>query len=383
MNPFEVDATSAGAVTVRPSTNNALVDVETQRAISEVQGAIVLAKKFPRNQKEACDRILNACQRVSLAKDAVYTYSRGGTSVSGPSIRLAEAIAQNWGNLQFGIVEMEQRQGESTVKAYAWDVETNTKQEKVFQVAHIRYTKQGTKQLSDPRDIYELVANQGARRLRACILSVIPGDVIDAAVDECDKTLKTKIDVTPEAVHKLVEAFAAFGVSKAQIEARIQRRIEAIEPGQVVQMRKIYTSLKDSMSTPEDWFEPVDSESGGKSSEKGANGLKIRLKDNAPPNPKQNEAPPEPSSEIPMTAAEVAEVTQAQQQGTDPDNAPLLQTIFAQLAQLAELRGEPADDILDNLTGGKGVYQADLPEKAEPWLNDLVLRLENELASEA
>ena len=142
MNPFEIDATSAGAVTVRPSTNNALVDVETQRAISEVQGAIVLAKKFPRNQKEACDRILNACQRVSLAKDAVYTYSRGGTSVSGPSIRLAEAIAQNWGNLQFGIVEMEQRTGESTVKAYAWDVETNTKQEKVFQVPHVRHTKQ-------------------------------------------------------------------------------------------------------------------------------------------------------------------------------------------------------------------------------------------------
>ena len=382
MNPFEIDATSAGAVTVRPSTNNALVDVETQRAISEVQGAIVLAKKFPRNQKEACDRILNACQRVSLAKDAVYTYSRGGTSVSGPSIRLAEAIAQNWGNLQFGIVEMEQRTGESTVKAYAWDVETNTKQEKVFQVPHVRHTKQGAKQLNDPRDIYELVANQGARRLRACILSVIPGDVIDAAVDECDKTLKTKIDVTPEAVHKLVEAFAAFGVSKAQIEARIQRRIEAIEPGQVVQMRKIYTSLKDNMSTPEDWFDPAETE-GNKSNEKGANGLKGRLKNNVSPKTKDDAPPPESTAELPMTAAEMAEVTQRPQQEPDPDKAPLLQSIFALLAQLAELRGEPADDVLDAATGGKGLIQIDLQDKAEPWLNDLKLRLENELASEA
>lgn len=376
MNPFEIDATSAGAVTVRPSTNNALVDVETQRAISEVQGAIVLAKKFPRNQKEACDRILNACQRVSLAKDAVYTYSRGGTSVSGPSIRLAEAIAQNWGNLQFGIVEMEQRQGESTVKAYAWDVETNTKQEKVFQVAHIRYTKQGTKQLSDPRDIYELVANQGARRLRACILSVIPGDVIDAAVDECDKTLKTKIDVTPEAVHKLVEAFAAFGVSKAQIEARIQRRIEAIEPGQVVQMRKIYTSLKDSMSTPEDWFEPVGSESGGKSSEKGANGLKSRLKDNAPPKPKQNEAPPEPSAELPMTAEELAEVTQEQAQQPHEDTAELLQTVYKAITDLAADCGETPDDMLDTLTNGKLSALVDLEDKPAPYLNDILLMVQ-------
>ena len=89
------------------------------------------------------------------------------------------------------------------------------------------------------------------------------------------------------------------------------------------------------------------------------------------------------SAEIPMTAAEVAEVTQAQQQGTAPDNAPLLQTIFAQLAQLAELRGETADDVLDAATGGKGIFQIDLQDKATPWLTDLKLRLENELASEA
>ena len=372
MNPFEIDATSAGAVTVRPSTNNALVDVETQRAISEVQGAIVLAKKFPRNQKEACDRILNACQRVSLAKDAVYTYSRGGTSVSGPSIRLAEAIAQNWGNLQFGIVEMEQRTGESTVKAYAWDVETNTKQEKVFQVPHVRHTKQGAKQLNDPRDIYELVANQGARRLRACILSVIPGDVIDAAVDECDKTLKTKIDVTPEAVHKLVEAFAAFGVSKAQIEARIQRRIEAIEPGQVVQMRKIYTSLKDNMSTPEDWFDPAETE-GNKPNEKGANGLKGRLKNNVSPKTKDDAPPPESTAELPITAEELAEVTQAQGQQPPEDTADLLQTVYKAITDLAADCGETPDDMLDTLTNSRHGALIDLEDKPAQYLNDILM----------
>lgn len=89
------------------------------------------------------------------------------------------------------------------------------------------------------------------------------------------------------------------------------------------------------------------------------------------------------TGEVTMTAAEVAEVTQGQQQGTDPDNAPLLQTIFAQLAQLAELRGETADDVLDAATGGKGIFQIDLQDKATPWLADLKLRLENELASEA
>ncbi len=233
----------------------AFIEVEQQRAISEVQGAIVLAKRYPRNPIEAMDRILVACQRPGLAEQALYSYARGGTEITGPSIRLAEAIAQNWSNIQFGIKELDQRNGESTVEAFAWDVETNVKQVKVFQAKHERHTKKGNYRLEDPRDIYEAVANQGARRLRACILGIIPGDVIDAAVGQCEQTLKAKADTSPEALKKLVNAFSAYKVTKEQIEKRIQRRLDTITAAQLVQLRKVYNSLKDGMSSPADWFE--------------------------------------------------------------------------------------------------------------------------------
>ena len=42
--------------------------------------------------------------------------------------------------------------------------------------------------ITDDRDIYELEANMSARRIRACILQMIPGDVTDAAVAACRKT---------------------------------------------------------------------------------------------------------------------------------------------------------------------------------------------------
>lgn len=240
--------------TVRPRTE-ALVEVEQQRAIAETQAAMLIAKRFPRNIVEALDRIVNACTRSGLAEAALYEYSRGGTDITGPSIRLAEAIAQNWGNLQFGIRELEQRNGESTVEAFAWDIETNTRQVKVFQVAHKRYTKKGTYALEDPRDIYEMVANQGARRLRACILGIVPGDIVETAVKQCETTLKTKADVTPERIASLLEKFSAYKVTKEQIEKRIQKRIEAMTPAQLVNLGKIYNSLKDGMSLPADWFE--------------------------------------------------------------------------------------------------------------------------------
>lgn len=245
-NPFAVSAPQTQAMST--------VQSDSQRAIAEVQAALVIAKQFPRNPIEAYDRVMNACQRPGLAQSAVYSYARGGTSVTGPSIRLAEMLAQNWGNIQYGIRELSSENGESTVEAFAWDVETNTRQTKVFQVPHIRYTRQGTKKLTDPRDIYELVANNGARRLRACILGVIPGDVVDAAVDQCEKTIHASADTSPEGVQKLIKAFEQFGVSKDDIEGFIQRRVDAITPANVVSLRKIFTSLRDGMSSAKDWF---------------------------------------------------------------------------------------------------------------------------------
>lgn len=234
---------------------NAIAEATQAREVAEVKAAMGVAKMYPRDPIQAVDRILQACTRPRLAESALYSYSRGGMEITGPSIRLAEAMAQAWGNLQFGIRELSQEGGQSTVEAFAWDIETNTRQTKVFQVSHIRTTKKGSYALTDPRDIYENVANNGARRLRACILGVIPGDVTESAVQQCEETLRTSIDTSPARIKKMLEIFEGYGVSQNQIEKRIQCRIEAVRPAQIIQLYRILTSLKDGMSKPEDWFE--------------------------------------------------------------------------------------------------------------------------------
>ena len=137
------------------------------RQAQEVQGAIVMAKKFPRDEYDAMERIKRTCQRATLAEQAIYSYPRGGQTVMGPSIRLAEALAQNWGNIDYGVIELEQKNGSSEMMAYAWDLESNTRVTKIFTVEHKRDTRKGTYQLTDSRDIYEATANFGARRMRA------------------------------------------------------------------------------------------------------------------------------------------------------------------------------------------------------------------------
>ena len=190
------------------------------RQAQEVQGAIVMAKKFPRDEYDAMERIKRTCQRATLAEQAIYSYPRGGQTVMGPSIRLAEALAQNWGNIDYGVIELEQKNGASEMMAYAWDLESNTRVTKIFTVEHKRDTKKGTYQLTDSRDIYEATANFGARRMRACILGVIPGDVVDMAVGECKETVRKGIGKEPinERVTKLINAFKVeFKVTREQI----------------------------------------------------------------------------------------------------------------------------------------------------------------------
>lgn len=248
-NPF-----GSAPIVATPSTAG-LVAASTKE-VAEVQAQMQIARSNPRNQIQAMDRVLNAFTRPGLAEAGVYEYSRGGTQITGLSIRAAEALAQNWGNIRTGIKELTRQNGVSEVQSYAWDMETGFYEERTFHIRHWRDTKQGGYALKDERDIYELIANMGARRQRACILAVIPGDVKEAAERQIHTTMKANVEITPESVRKMVDYFAeTFGVSQSMIEARIQRRIESIVPAQMLQLKRIAQSLKDGMGTVGDFFE--------------------------------------------------------------------------------------------------------------------------------
>lgn len=250
-NPFSNAPRRADAVT-----GSAMAAIESDRAQREVEMAMAMARRFPRDEQAAAAKILSACTRPTLATSACYAYPRGTETVTGPSIRLAEAIAQAWGNLHFGIVELAQGRGESSILAYAWDLESNTKSEKIFTVPHLRHTKSGSYALKDPRDIYEMVANQGARRLRACILAIVPGDVVEAAVRQCEVTAAGEIGDVKDAIPKLLDAYGKLGVSRSMIERRLHHRLEATTQPEILQLRHIYQTIRDGAAGVEQFFEP-------------------------------------------------------------------------------------------------------------------------------
>lgn len=231
------------------------VEIESSRAIAEAQGKLVIAKRFPRNEALAFDEAMQACRRMGLAEEAFWSFPRGRETITGSSIHLARELARVWGNIEYNIRELSRKEGVSEMQAFAWDLQTNTLVTQNFTVRHWRDTKSGGYALTDERDIYELTANQGSRRLRSCIFGVLPSDLIRAAEDECKRTLAgNNEEPIKDRVRKLIGAFAKHGVTAAMIEARLGHSLDETLPEEIADLRSIWNSLKDGATKAGDWF---------------------------------------------------------------------------------------------------------------------------------
>lgn len=232
-----------------------LLSVAGTGEMARVQAQVVSAKRFPRDNFAAYEKIISSCKRKSLAEQALYAYPRGGKTVTGPSIRLAEVLAQCWGNIDTGVRELVSADGESVVEAYAYDLETNFRDSKLFRVLHVRDTKEGGKTLTDSRDVYEMVMNMAQRRKRACILAVIPSDVVESAVEQVRETLAGDSSAPIEdKIRSMISSFKELDVPKKLIEQRLDHSVDLISRDELLELRTIYSSLKDGMSKREDWF---------------------------------------------------------------------------------------------------------------------------------
>lgn len=200
--------------------------------------------------------MLDACSQMALAEKAFYRYNRGG-QVTGPSVHLARELARCWGNINSGVKELYRNDFalHSEMLAYAWDIETNTRQEHGFIVPHKRDTKSGVVALDDMRSIYENNANAGARRLRECIFAVLPLTFRTEAIARCYKTLEEG-DGKPlsHRITAIIERFGDFKVRLPQLEDKLGKPEGKWTAGDVATLTVVGQSLAAGEATVEDEF---------------------------------------------------------------------------------------------------------------------------------
>lgn len=236
-------------------TVNSGTKIAESKAVAQIQACILMAKRAPRNEHQCFMDIISACKRPSLADQAVYAYPRGKTMVTGASIRLAEVLAQKYGNIHIEISIISQTEDQTEAMATAIDMQSTYVVSQGFIVPHKRTTKMGTKKLTDERDIREMVQNIGSRILRGCILRVIPGDITEAALQQCKKTQESSDVPLKEQLRNMIKAFDDLGVKVEHLEKRLGHNLDATIPAEIVTLKSIYKSLKDGMADRSDFFD--------------------------------------------------------------------------------------------------------------------------------
>lgn len=247
-----------------PSRIGQATAVEQSRAIAQVQAMVIVAQQCPRSVSAAIRAMEEACAQPELAKKAFYRFERGKLPngkpnvVTGPSVHLARELARCWGNIEHGVTELRRDDvaAESEMQAFAWDLETNTRSALIFIVPHKRDTKTGAKELTEMRDIYDNNANNGARRLREAIYSVLPvwfrerGQAICRSTNESGggKPLAQR-------VADAVTAFERYRVSPARLAAKFgHASVDELTAADVADLGDVYESLRQGTVTVADEF---------------------------------------------------------------------------------------------------------------------------------
>ena len=110
---------------------NVQIAVVAQESLSlitkaEIDVQISTAKAFPRSLKQFQDRAMSmATFSEEIAASCSYALPRGGKSLEGPSVRLAEIIVSSFGNIRSGARVIANDGKTITAQGICHDLETN------------------------------------------------------------------------------------------------------------------------------------------------------------------------------------------------------------------------------------------------------------------
>lgn len=226
--------------------NTGAVAIEQERAIAEVQGQLILAKRFPRDLNAAYAELMESCSLMAMAEQAFWKRPQGGKEISGPSIRLAEEIARVFGNYEYGHRELSRGDGKSEVEVFGWDKQTNNRSIRQITVMHTMDTRDGPRKLRDQSEIDNRIANIASKQARGRILAMMPKWLVQSAIDKCKETLAgTSAEPISVRVRKMTQAFSKYGVTTKMLEDYMEHKLDDTNIDELVDLTGIFNALKD------------------------------------------------------------------------------------------------------------------------------------------
>lgn len=226
---------------------------------AEMDSAVDIAKRYPRDMEKAMKNILYlSTQDRETAGSCFYALKRGGTIIQGVSIRFAEIVASQWGNLKYGARIVSNDGRTVTAQGICHDLESNTMN---TGEAFRRITDKNGKTYNE--DMQALTAAAACSiAARNAIFKCIPLAITNKIQDKIKDVVLGNTADFGTTRKKAIEHFTTLKIedkliTQAQVLALLEREsVEDITRDDVFILRGIVTAIKEGTTTLEMTFYP-------------------------------------------------------------------------------------------------------------------------------
>lgn len=269
-----------------------------QRA--EIDMQIATAKKYPRDLAKVKRRMLDfATLDEETAESCFYTLSRGGKTIQGPSVRLAEIAVACYQNLRAASRVIDNNGKIITCQGACHDLENNTL---ISVEVQRRITKRDGRSYDD--DMQVVAGNAGnSIAFRNAVFKVVPGALLKPVYEAARKVAVGDASTLVTRRAKVIARLNAMEVDTTRILARLGKSsVENIGLEDLESLIGLGTAIKDGDTTVDESFPALRTEPFGTLADR----VKAAaVKDAAPEPPKDSNsaaAPPQPEPQKPVDA---------------------------------------------------------------------------------
>lgn len=259
---------SAGGATELMVRGETAAETLAARAQAQVYGSMQLAKKFPRDMDVVRQELLKDCSRPAFAEKARYALKRGTSSITGFTIRFAEALLRRLTNISVDIAIIYEDAEKRIISVRVIDLESNTtmnEEKSITKQIERRYLKDGqtpisARQNSAGETTYlveatedEVLQKQGvaqSKAIRNLVLRMADADLLEEAGSTIVKTKRGEIAKDPDAARrKMLDAFASMNVRADEVKRYIGHDVGSCSPAEVEELRDLYEAIRDGQTT--------------------------------------------------------------------------------------------------------------------------------------
>lgn len=233
---------------------------------AEIDMQISTARAFPRSLTVFIKEVMSmATITEEIAQSCAYALPRGGKTIEGPSVRLAEIVASAYGNLRTGARVIYNDGKVITAQGIVHDLEKN-----------ILHTEEVQRRITDKNgktysEDMQVIAGRAACAIayRNAIFKVAPAALIQDIYDRVKEIARGTAETLVKRRDKAVSYFRGLGIKDEQLFEVLEiKGIDDINLDILAKLTGMRTAIKNGEATLESLFPPPDGTAKGKAATK-------------------------------------------------------------------------------------------------------------------